>query len=306
MRNLSSNWQFLLLSQVLRAKWFLHPTIAMGMGGPVSGLINRDWTGMSQTADLDQERGAFPVLAVTGNGDYHNSYDDLPEGSIAIIPLKGTMLKYGTWCDYGTEEVANQMLQGVASDKISAFVLDTDSGGGAVSAVAPMVHAIRKAKEAGKPVVASVDMACSAAYWAASECDMIVADNKISSEVGSIGVMMSFWDVRGFYEEKGYKLHTIYAPESDQKNLTFEMALKGEYDLIKTEELSPLARNFQEAVKANRGSKLNLETKGILNGKTFFSDDAKDNGLIDVIGDRSTALDIAFGLAEMNKFLKTK
>lgn len=284
----------------------LHPGLAMGLGSQVSGLVNRDWNGMDQTAELDKKRAALPVMAVSENKDNYNAYDEAPKGSVAIIPLKGTMLKYGTLCEYGMVEVAHEIRTAALSENIGGIVLDVDSGGGSVDAIAPVVSAIEFSKALGKPVVASVDMACSAAYWAASVCDKIIADNSISAEVGSIGVMMSFWDVKGFYEEKGYKLHTIYAPESDQKNLPFEMALKGEYDLIKTEELSPLAISFQEAIKGNRVNKINLEIPGILNGKTFLSGPAMEHGLIDAIGSLTLAVDTALELAAITNFLRNR
>jgi len=113
--------------------------------------------------------------------------------------------------------------------------------------------------------------------------------------------MMSFMDVKGYYEKEGIKLHTIYATESSDKNLAFQKALEGEYDMIREEELDPLARAFQAAVKANRSDKLNTAVKGILSGKTFFADQAKEYGLIDRVGNNNTAVEIALALAHARK-----
>ncbi len=85
--------------------------------------------------------------------------------------------------------------------------------------------------------------------WAASACSLIIAINDISAELGSIGVMLSFMDIRPMWEKEGVKFHAVYAPESNYKNLPFEKALQGKYDLIKKEELSPLAKRFQQAVR---------------------------------------------------------
>ncbi|MEX2369037.1 MAG: S49 family peptidase, partial [Candidatus Paceibacterota bacterium] len=140
-------------------------------------------------------------------------------------------------------------------------------------------------------------------YWTASACDYLVADNDISAEVGSIGVMMQFRDVSGYYEKEGIKLHTVYSSESDQKNLAFELALEGKYDLIREEELDPLARAFQQAVKKNRAGKINTAAKGILNGRTFFAGDALANGLIDRIGTNTTAVEIALAKSHAKQFI---
>jgi protease-4 len=88
-------------------------------------------------------------------------------------------------------------------------------------------------------------------------------------------------DWSAYYEKAGVKQHTIYSHLSEWKNRPFELALKGEYDEIKSEELDPLAKSFQEAVRKQRGNKLKEETPGILQGRMFFSGTAKQVGLID-------------------------
>lgn len=306
-RLLHANWQFQLINTLLRGHFFVAPDHAVAMAGSVANIINRDWDGMDKTSDLNDERvrAKFPIAAHSAVDGFFADLDQAPKGSTAIIPLKGTMLKYGTWCSYGTEEVAAALLMAAHHENINSIVLDIDSGGGSVDSVAPIVHAIQSAQALGIPVVASVDMACSAAYWAASACDTIIADNDISTTVGSIGVMMSFWDVKGYYEKLGYKLHTVYAPESDHKNQAFEKALEGDYELLKTMELSPLAKGFQDAIKKNRQGKIDPSSAGLLNGKTYYAHDALAVGLIDLIGDRATAYQHAQHLAIRNQFLKS-
>lgn len=215
-------------------------------------------------------------------------YSDVPEGSVAVITLKGDMLKDGTMCSYGTEEIAAAIREAAASQKIIGIRLDIDSGGGAVDAIAPMLDAISFSQSQNKPVVACCDLCASAAYYVACHCNKIMADNDISAEFGSIGVMMQFPDYAKYYEQKGIKVHTIYSDLSTHKNAPFEAALKGEYKSIKEEMLNPLAREFQQAVKSHRP---NLDDKidGILNGRMFFAKDALKYGLIDAIGNRDAA-----------------
>lgn len=313
MTRLAGNWQFLLMSQLLKGKFFLRPEIALGLGAQAADILNR-------TERNSRERRSIRLALVAPSGLVRSSllfdedddeaeeetgspYDDAPEGSVAIIPVKGNMLKYGTMCEYGTREIASFMRDAVAHNNIAAIVLDVDSGGGAVDAVAPLVDVIRMAKAAGKPVVASIDMACSAAYWVASESDYIVADNGISAEVGSVGVMMSLVNMKAYYEEKGITFHHIYSSESSEKNKPFQLAMEGKYELIREEELDPLARGFQQAVKANRAGKLNTQAKGILNGKTYFADEAQALGLIDRVGTGTTAVEIALAKSHAKQFI---
>ena len=221
----------------------------------------------------------FAPLAETGNEGKANG-----KKVVAIIPLHGTMIKYGTMCAYGADEIAEAIDAAAADKKVIGIVLDIDSGGGAVDAVAPLVDAIRRTKAMGKPVVACCDLCASAAYWTACECNEIMAANAISSEFGSIGVMMQFPDYAKYYEKEGIKVHTIYSNLSAYKNAPFEAAKKGEYESIKAEELDPLARKFQANVRAKRAGKLDENVEGILSGKVFYAEDALKNGLIDSIG----------------------
>lgn len=308
-----------LYKQILKGKWFIHYSYALSLAPLLGNLFQgksmgdaRDWRN-NQTTNLEESEGRakFPITCGTHASavSVFSKYDDAPAGSVALVPLKSVMVKYGTWCQYGTEEIAGFMMQAGASKNIDAIVLDIDSGGGSVDAIPPMLEAIKKVQTTyNKPVIASADLCASAAYFVAAHCDRIIANNNISAEFGSIGVMMQWWDVQPYYEKEGFVFHKVYAPESTHKNLPFEKALKGDYDLIKEEELSPLAIGFQNAVKAARGSKLDLKVEGILNGRMFYAANmkkpelsAKAVGLIDEVADLDRAISLAKGLAEMRK-----
>lgn len=237
-----------------------------------------------------------PVSKETAGAAVHSDFNKAPAGSVAVITLRGDMLKEGTMCSYGTEEIAAVMREAAASSKIIGIRLDIDSGGGAVDAIAPLLDAISFSHAQGKPVVACCDLCASAAYYVASHCDEIIADNDISAEFGSIGVMMQFPDYAKYYEQKGIKVHTIYSDLSTHKNAPFEAALKGDYKSIKEEQLNPLAREFQQAVKSHRPN-LDDKVDGILNGRVFFAKDALKHGLIDSIGNHDTATEAVRRLA---------
>lgn len=241
------------------------------------------------TSEKLSDKTPLLLTAVTpemkaSTGDFNKA----PDGSVAIISLRGDMMKEGTMCSYGTEEIAAVVREAAASKKIIGIRLDIDSGGGAVDAIAPMLDAISFAQGEGKPVVACCDLCASAAYYVACHCNEIVACNDISAEFGSIGVMIQFPDYAKYYEQKGIKVHTIYSDLSSYKNAPFEAALKGDYKSIKEETLNPLARQFQEAVKNHRKN-LDQKTDGILSGRMFFASDALKVGLIDLIGTPDTA-----------------
>lgn len=290
-----------ILSKIYKSSWLLSPREAMNLGPFVLNLL-------SGQMEFDEDKPPLAISAVSPSGirvdlaeDPENPkesiFDEAPEGSVVFIPVKGTMLKEDTWCSYGTESIGAILVEAAKHKNVNSVILEIDSGGGAVDSVPPMMDAIGQAQE-HVPVVAWADLSASAAYWTASKADLIIAGNDISSEFGSIGVMMSFADVRPMWEARGVKFHTIYAPESNYKNLAWEKALKGEYDLIKAEELSPLARRFQKEIRTNRQGKVDITQKGILNGKMYFATDAIKFGLADELGNKEYAIKRAVELAQ--------
>lgn len=308
------NWKFLLTSQLLRGNWFLHVDHAMAGLADVEQLLYPGAGLETVTQDLSErnpyqlnyftESSSGLLLADTSESS-GSAFDSLPKGSVAVFSVTGTLLKYGTWCSYGTEEIAAFMIEAANHPNVSGAFIIADSGGGAVNAVAPFRYAIETFKANKKPVLAHIDGAYSAMYYAIASADEIVAANNISAGAGSIGVMMSWVDMKGKIEKEGGKFHTIYAPESSEKNKAMELALEGKYDLIKTEMLSPLAVQFQNDVKADRGIKLKDDGK-VLKGKTYFAQQAIEVGLIDSIGNQQQAIESLNQRIAINKFLTSK
>lgn len=285
-----------LLSSIVKGQWAILPRAVESQYLIVEKIINGDFMASDGARTLlsDEKPILMDILSADQEADGSRirrcNLDELPENSTLVSELTGTMLKYGSMCSYGTQEIAQAIIAVASHPNIGSVVVKTDSGGGAVDAIAPMVDAVQIIQAMGKPVVASVDLCASAAYYFACHCDAIIAENNISSEIGSIGVMMSFNDFSKYYEKEGVIQHKIYSSLSDWKNRPYELALEGKYDEIRSEELDPLARSFQETVRAKRGAKLKQETPGILAGRMFFAQVAKEVGLIDQVGNEATAI----------------
>lgn len=287
-RRIEANWQHHLLSSILRGQFMISPDIAVGLKSQVSSILNSENLYQNNLQHLQ----SIPVMAYDGDEE-QNAEDITDEGAkVIVLPVKGTMLKHGTWCTYGMDEIAYYLKHFAAKENVSAIVLDIDSGGGAVNSIPPMLEAIAFAKALGKPVIAHADAACSAAYWTASACDHIFSNNDVASIFGSIGVMISYLDVLPYYEKEGAKYHEVYADQSADKNLAFQKFLKGEYDQIKAEMLNPMAVKFQNAVKTSRPN-LKGDTPGILSGATFGGQQSVDIGLVDKIGTLQDAINYA-------------
>lgn len=229
--------------------------------------------------------------------------DEFPDNTVAIVGLKGELTKYDGWCNYGAMSTSHLIRQLAVSKNITGIVLDIDGPGGAVNGISPLIEAIRFAQYQQKPVVVHGDMVASAHYYVAIYSDFFLLDNALASRAGSIGTLIQFADYQKHFEEKGIKIHTIYAPESTHKNIEFEKAIEGDYKPMKEQVLSPLARKFQDAVREQRKEKLNEKVEGILNGAMFWGDDAVKHGLADGIGSLGDAIQRTFDLRDIWNFM---
>jgi protease-4 len=227
-----------------------------------------------------------------------NGSINAPKGSVALIDMVGPVMKYGDMCTYGAEEIVAAMYAADRNPNIIGTIFKEDGPGGGVNAIGPF---IQFAKDKTKPVVAIADQCASLHYWAmCAVADHKMADNNVSAAFGSVGVVCSFADNREYLEKLGYKFHDIYPKESEHKNEAFNLAMKGDYDKIKAEHLSPLAIKFQEAVRA---ACPNLkEEVGVLTGKTFGADKALEYGMIDSIGSLDQAINRLHIMSESNHY----
>lgn len=290
----------------MRGQWMIAPTNIPQMLDIVSKMLDgrgKEYRNFFEKEPDDSIKSVVMTHEGTLMSSGSNEYTNAPSGSIAIIPLKGTMTKEDTWCQSGTQGCADAIRQAADVQNIIGVVLQIDSPGGSVDAIAPVSQAIQYLQSKGKSIVASCDLCASAAYYVATFCDEIMADNNISAEFGSIGVMMSFRDMSGYEEKNGIKTHTIYSNLSPDKNKGYMDALQGKYELIQSEALDPLAAKFQAQVKDRRKA-IDASAAGILAGKMFFAEDALKIGLIDGIGDLAAACSRVKDINNINSYYK--
>jgi protease-4 len=272
--------------------WFLDPQIAL----TYQPLIRRIIAG--EDIPMPELQPRIEPCAASPNINQAASEPTQPE-MVAVIPLMGEMTADGGLCNYGTREIADMIRGAIADEKTSSIVLHIKSGGGAADSVKHLTDVILNSP---KPIVAFVESAMSAAYFVAAACRTIVAFDEYSM-IGSIGVMISFADMQPVYEAQGVKFHEVYPPESQDKNLAFRNALKGDYELITSDMLSPLAQWFQNSVKQYRSGKLDESIPGLLTGKTFFAKEVMPS-LVDEIGNIDRAVNLAHAISIADKFIK--
>lgn len=281
---------FQLMMALLKENWLV--------GQEYSNLFKRIQTG--ENIDFEKKSEEFSIDLRDFDGDRSSSNDSETEtdGKVAIVPLVGVLQKRDSFCSYGTQTIADKLISLADDGNICAIVLDIDSSGGEVASIPCMLSAIEYVKSKSKPIIAHVDICCSAAYWIASACDSIFLDNNLSSTVGSIGALCHFADSTGALEKDGWKIVEIYAPQSKDKNKPYLDALNGDHSLIE-ERLSGLVQKFHFDVKKNRPM-IKTESEGVFSGATFTDIAAIETGLADDIQPLSDCIVIAYVKANIN------
>lgn len=231
-------------------------------------------------------------------------FSKVPKNSVLVLPVHNVITKYGNICMWGSNDIGETLAEAAKNPNVIGAVLDIDSGGGSVDGISPAINGINIMKEAGKPVVAWADTMASAAFYIGASTSYIYAQNDISSEFGSVGVMVTFEDIKPALEKEGRKRHEIYSSLSTAKNQPFIQALKGEYDLITNEVLDPIAIKFQADVQEFRP---NMSTEGdVLQGKMYYAKEALSLGMIDGIGSLQDAIDKVIELADSHSMASNK
>lgn len=275
-----------------RGQWLIHG--AESLLPMVNAFLTRSAKAPAEAEDYTVSSFA---LSESGAPIMGSGQEGQAARSVIVIPLHGAMTKYDSCDTYGTTRIAAKMDEFINNPDVVGFIIDIDSPGGAENAISPMVSAIARAKAAGKPVIAHCDSCYSAAYWVASQCDAIFADNALSG-FGSIGAFGQILDNR---EDKstGFKIITVYAPESKDKNRAVREALDGKPEKME-EELSILVQAFHSAIKSGRPS-LKADADGVMTGATFKAEKAIELGLADGLASMDECIQNVFIRAEFSK-----
>ena len=292
---------FRTVSAILRGRWLLDKHWAESQLPLVLSLLEGKSTNFLQPG---VEPMQMPYVINPSTMQQHDAYmgdgngnANIPPGSVGIISITGPITKYEGDCG---EPGAIQMAQWISDmDKrqnISSVVLVVDTPGGEARAANAITGAISKMK---KPVLTYVDgMAASLGMWITAATDEVYVSSKLD-EVGSIGSFVMLADYSGYFEQKGIKIHEIYAPQSTDKNKDYRDALKGNYEAIETD-LEKLTSEFIGFVSKERPGAASHEKKWN-SGKMFYAEEAKKIGLIDGIKTLDQVVQKAAFNAKMKK-----
>ena len=235
--------------------------------------------------------------------DYADSNDaNEKEGNtsgnrIAVIYAEGDIVTgKGSEDNIGSTKFAEAIRKARLDDKVKAVVLRINSPGGSSLASDIIYREVALTKKV-KPIIASMsDVAASGGYYIAMACDTIVAHpNTITGSIGVFGVLPNIQpllaDKLGITVDrvttgKFSDLPTITRPLSDFE----KKVLQGEVENIYAD----------FTTKAAKGRHMPVERlRRLASGRVWSGLEAKNNGLVDVLGDYQDALKIAAARAHL-------
>jgi protease-4 len=201
--------------------------------------------------------------------------------AIGIVEVKGVI----------TDEVRKETVKNLAKFKrsrnIRAIVLRIESPGGGVSPSQEIFNEVKRVRDSGKPVYASMgSIAASGGYYIAAPCDRIFANP--GTATGSIGVIMEIPNIENLLKKVGVYFMVIKSDKHKDIGSPFRKMSEEEEQLLKSVILD-VYDQFVDAVVTERG----LEREEVLrvaDGRIVTGRQALEVGLIDEIGDVQDAI----------------
>jgi signal peptide peptidase SppA len=205
---------------------------------------------------------------------------------VALIPVHGVLSQRMTMMSEisgGTsyQSLTRALHEAIASEDVSAVVMEIDSPGGSVPGAMELAAEIRSLRGGSKPIVAHVNsMAASAAYWIASQADEIVVTP--SGRAGSIGVYTVHEEVSAALEKAGVKRTYISStPEKVEGNETEALA-KETLEYIQAR-VNESYQQFVAEVAEGRGTTTETVLADFGKGRVFGAKELLKRGMADSI-----------------------
>lgn len=215
---------------------------------------------------------------------------DLKEGNVALIPIKGIIIseKYNVFGQDVADSptIVKFIEKANKNPKIKAIIFEINSPGGSPVATEEIASAI---ENSNKTTVAWIrEIGTSAGYWIASSSDKIIASRM--STTGSIGATISYLEFSGLLRDYNVTYQRLVAGKYKDIGTPFK-ALSREEEALLQKYLDKLYGYFISAVAKNR----NLpeeKVRELATGMVYLGEEAKELGLVDVLGGKKEAIDI--------------
>lgn len=188
------------------------------------------------------------------------------------------------------------LFSGLAEENdVKVVVVEINSPGGSVAASEEVYQQMKKLSEVKPLIVYLGETAASGGYYIALPAETIVAS--VPTITGSIGVMVLDPDLSGLYEKIGVRVATYKSgkfkdigsfdrPSTEEEIKIFESIIDDSYQL------------FLDRITERRDlSRKEAET--LADGRIYSGIQAKNNGLIDELGNLDEVFELATERAEL-------
>lgn len=227
---------------------------------------------------------AFFVVNMALSGD-RPSLSSL-SGRVGLVDVLGAIEE--------SEPVVDQLDRMERDSSVRAVVVRLDSPGGGVAASQEIYEAVRRVRDAGKPVVASLGgVAASGAYYVACAADSIVSNP--GTLTGSIGVIMTFPNTEELFRKVGLRFDVVKTGKFKDIGSMSRPMTDDERRLLE-EVLGNVYEQFVDAISEGRGLE-RAEILPLADGRIFSGDQALEYGFVDRMGDLDDSIRLAARMA---------
>lgn len=207
-------------------------------------------------------------------------------GKVAIVDLNFTILS--------SESIVRQFKKYGEDKSIKAIILRVNTPGGGVAASQEMYEAIKKTRDAGKPVVVSIgSLGASGGYYAACGGSTIVADP--GSLVGSIGVIVNIMNYEELADKIGISQTIFKSGELKDAGNPMRQLNEKDKEYFQSIVMDSYDQFLSVVSKERRMDKEKL--KEYADGRVFTGRQSLEIGLIDSLGTFEDAIAIAGRMA---------
>ena len=229
--------------------------------------------------------GAFLMVVSVAMNTVHVS-----EKSVGLIEITGAIMSP----KYSVEKLESY----ISNKNIPAIVIRLNTPGGGISATQEIYETVKKARSAGKIIIASMGaVAASGGYYIAAGCDTVLATP--GTVTGSIGVIATIPDLSDLYQKIGIDFNVIKAGEYKDMGSSSRKMTEKEKELFNSL-ISDHHEQFIYAVSEGRNIDLD-DVRDISDGRVFTGRQALDIGLVDILGTYQDAIDLAGTLVGIGK-----
>lgn len=223
----------------------------------------------------------------------HNDYTESVESGsnplerIIVIPVHG-VISDQIGGEYDHKLIIDSIKQVKNDPTIKGILVDIDSPGGAAYQSAEVFNRLYDIREnTDIPIYVTMGAyAASGGYYIASAADQIYAANE--TVTGSIGVIGSYMNFKGLYDKLGVKNERFATGEYKAIPPTGQDLTENQRKFIE-QDIDKMYNQFIDAIVKGRHAKKENILK-LADGRTFFGNEAIENGLVDHIGYYEDAL----------------